>query len=182
MHFRKSFLLPVLLLASGSAFASGVPQDDLQEYGKGIIADYGDMQAGEDIQWYWIAPGSALADHRCNVASVENLTVTVDHDMRDVFKEELPEVLGRVCSDDAAAAPLDIDVGIYWAERANTAKAWIPFVGGHLMQAGVGIEMVFRGADGQVVAKLRQSGREGGELRDSSRELVDDIARFVRGH
>lgn len=182
MRFRSTAWLSLLALVTANAFASGVPEKDLKEYGRGIITDYSNMHEGEDIQWYWVADGTRLAEHNCSVGSVKNLTVVVDHGMRDVFKEELPEVLKRACTGDAEAAPLTVDVGIYWAERANTSKAWIPFVGGHVMQAGVGIELVFKNAQGQPVATIRQSGREGGALESASRELMDDVAKFTRSH
>jgi hypothetical protein len=56
---------------------------------------------------------------------------------------------------------------------------WIPYAGGHLAQAGLGVELVFKDAAGTVVAKIRHSGREGDKLKDAAEELVDDIRRFV---
>ena len=182
MRNRTIALFPLLALAAFTACASGVPEEELKDFGKGIITDYSNMQEGEDIQWYWIAPGTKLADHHCTLASSENLTTTVDHDLRDVLKEELPEVIQRACSRDASAPPLKVDTAVYWTERANTAKAWIPFAGGHLMQAGVGMEVVFKDTSGKIVAKIRQSGREGHELKDAAREIFDDIGQFVREH
>lgn len=182
MRHQSLVLIPFLILAATAAFASGVPEDELKEFGKGIITDYGNMQEGEDIQWYWLAPDTQLADHRCSLASSDNLTSIVDHDLRDVLKEELPEVIERACSRNADAPPLTVDAAVYWAERANTAKAWIPFAGGHLMQAGVGMEVVFKDASGKVVANIRQSAREGHDLKDAVREVFDDVGDFVRSH
>ncbi|HET8897876.1 MAG TPA: hypothetical protein VFN09_03755 [Rhodanobacteraceae bacterium] len=182
MRHRTIALLPFLAFMATAAFASGVPQDDLKEYGKGIITDYSNMQEGDDIQWYWIAPDANLAKHHCTLASFKNLAPTVDHGMRDVFKEEFPEILNHVCSDDAKAPKLHVSAAVYWAERANTARAWIPFAGGHMMQAGIGAEFVFKDASGKVLAKIRQSGREGMQLEDSARELLDDVAKFVQNH
>ncbi len=56
---------------------------------------------------------------------------------------------------------------------------WIPHAGGHLAQAGVGIEPVFTDSTGKVVAEVRHSGREGDHLEDAAEELVDDIRPFV---
>lgn len=182
MKTFSTFVIALLALIAVNAHASGVPEDDLKEYGRGIIQDYSNMHEGEDIQWLWIAPGVKLADSRYKVASVKNLTMLVDHDMENVFKTTLGEELERAGSRDAGVPQLSVDVGVYWAERANMAKAWIPFAGAHVAQAGVGIELVFRNAHGDIVAKVRQSGREGAQLADAARELCDDIAQFVHTH
>jgi hypothetical protein len=67
-----------------------------------------------------------------------------------------------------------------WAQRANRAKMWIPHAGGHLAQAGVGIELIFRDASGYIVARIRHADREGDALEAAAEERVDDIAGDVR--
>jgi hypothetical protein len=99
--------------------------------------------------------------------------------MEDLFNTSLNKILARVGSNQADAPLLHVDSAIYWAERSSSKKMWIPYAGGHLAQAGLGVELVFKDAAGTVVAKIRHSGREGDKLKDAAEELVDDIRRFV---
>jgi hypothetical protein len=181
MRMPAAVAAACLLMLSLSARA-GVPKDNIEEYGRGIIADYSDMTEGEDIEWLWVKPGVKLGDYRYQVDSTDNLTVIVDDTMDKVVEDNLPKVLERAGSHDRKAPLLHVAVAVYWAERANISKAWIPWAGGHQMQAGVGIELVAKDAEGNVVAKIRQSGREGMELALAAQEVVDDIAKFVRAN
>lgn len=167
------FLFPV------SIAHAGVPQSELDEYGRGIIQNYEDLSQGEDIEWLWIAPGMTLSEFRLTAGEVENFTLLVDDDMDVILEDGFQKVLRRVESRDESAPVLNVSAAVYWAERANRAKAWIPYAGMHLAQAGVGLELVFKDADGNIVAKIRHSGREGKELKDATQELVDDIAKFI---
>lgn len=181
---RQTRYLFALLCATcvvGTLHAA-VDEENLEEYGRGIISDYSNMSPMGEIEYAWVKPGTSLNDYKFKVAPIENLTVIVDEGMEDTFKTLFPKQLNRGGSRDANAPVLDVKGAIYWVERANAAKAWIPFGGMHMAQSGVGIELVFSNAAGEVVAKIRQSGREGRELKDSALGLSDDIARFVRGH
>jgi len=42
--------------------------------------------------------------------------------------------------------------------------------------------MVFRDSEGNIVAKVRHSGREGGSPGEAAIELIDEIYAFVRDH
>ncbi len=181
-------ILAVLAFAALALFAVTAQADDtiqesLQEDGKGIIQDYSNMHAGDDLEWLWIKPGVKLSDYRYKVTSVENLTLHVDDDLEDVLENTLGKQLNRAGARGDKSAPLlNVAVGLYWTERANVSKAWIPFAGGHLAQAGVGVELVFTDSKGNVVAKIRHSAREGRELADAGREISDDIAEYVNEH
>lgn len=180
MRFRSSLLLPLLLLAA-SAHA-GVPKEDLDEQGRGIIEDYSDMKEDGDIEWVWVAPGTKLSTYRFNFTKFENLSKSVDDEMEEVVQKLLPRSLARATRADDKAPVLDVESAIYWTQRANMAKLWIPYAGGHLAQAGVGVELVFRDPSGRIVAKIRHSGREGTELKAAAEELVDDVTDYVRNH
>ncbi len=171
-----------ILFASANLNAGGVDPDNLKEYGRGIIKDYSDMKETDEIEWIWIAPGVRLSEHQFKVEPFENLTVMTDSSMEEVFEDALPRTLKRAGSKVETAEVLVVQGAIYWAQRASSSKRWIPYVGGHLGQAGLGIELVFKNPAGDIVAKIRHSGREGDELESAAEELVDDVVRFVRGN
>ncbi|MEO8380032.1 MAG: hypothetical protein ABI779_10255 [Acidobacteriota bacterium] len=174
-------MLVVVVAFAGILHAAGVDKDNLKEYGTGIIKDYSDMKETDDIEWVWVRPGAHLADYRYVVKSFENLTAIDDDDMDDVFEKYLPKTLTRMGSKEAEAPLLHVESAVYWTQRASSAKRWIPYAGGHLAQAGVGVELVFTDDKGEIVCKIRHSGREGDELEDAAQELVDDVGQFVRG-
>lgn len=185
MRYRTFILLPFLVLAASHAIASSLSSDmsdDLATDGKGIITDYGNMQQGDDINWYWVAPNAKLADDRCSLGSFKNLTTSVDHSLRGVVKDDLPVALKRSCSQKSAAGLLRVNVAVYHVEHASAGKAWIPFAGAHLAQAEVCMEFVFHNDSDKVVGKIRHCAREGRELSSAADEVLDDVGTFIRGH
>ena len=180
MRLRTCLLLALASALPVSTFAA-VPKEHLDEHGRGIIQDYSDMNEDGDIEFAWIAPGTRLSTYRFKAGKFENLSTSVDDDMEAVVQTMLPRALAKAARAGDAAPELTVDSAIYWAQRANRAKMWIPYAGGHLAQAGVGIELVFRDASGKIVAKIRHSGREGDALEAAAEELVDDVAGYVRG-
>lgn len=174
-----ALLCGVALATSGHA---AVDTEHLEKFGTGIIADYSAMHAGDDIEWVWVAAGKQLHNHRFEAAPVRNLTAFDDDDAEDVLNSRLGKVLNKVGSADAAADVLQVDAAIYWAQRSSTKKLWIPYAGGHLAQAGLGIELVFKDASGAIVAQIRHSGREGDKLKDAAEELLEDLRRFVQAN
>ena len=179
MMFRKFATLVLCGLAFSTLHAEGVDSDDLSEFGKGIITDYSNMAETDRIEWVWVAPGVRLSQHGFRTSPVENLTAMADAGMEDAFNANLERALQRIGARNPGAPKLDVKSAVYWANRASSGKRWIPYVGGHLAQAGVGIELVFTNAQGDVVAKVRHSGREGDELQHAAEELVDDLRAFV---
>lgn len=128
----------VLLLIAGSVLAAGVDKDNLEKYGRGIIKDYSDMKAAEDIEWIWLTPGIRLAEFRFDVQPFENLTAYVDDEMEDVFATKLPKTLKRLGPKDPAAPALKLEGAIFWAERANRSKWWIPMLAPISPRQGLG--------------------------------------------
>lgn len=178
----RAAVLALSLIASTGGAIAAVPAEHLEQYGKGIITDYSPLEQSEQIEWLWLAPGLQLSAHRFDLRSYENLTLLVDDELDGVLEGGLPRVLARAGSRDEAAPALFVDVAVYWAERANRAKRWIPYAGAHVAQAGVGVELVLTDADGNVVGLMRHSGREGDELKLAAQELVDEIASFVNAN
>lgn len=176
---RLMVLMAVLVLAVPAA-AAGVDKDELNEYGRGIIEDYGDMERG-DLEWIWVAPGVRLSDYKIDIGEFENLSEAYDGNMMDTLNEGMRKAFARMASGDKKGT-LTTQNAVYWAERASSGKRWIPFAGAHVAQAGIGLEMVFRDADGNIVAKLRHSGREGDRLSDAAWELIDEIADWAASH
>lgn len=181
MRNWQASLLMLCVLAASPLCATGVDKSNLKDYGRGIIKDYSDMKEAGDIEWVWVAPQVRLKEYQFKFAAVQNLTALDDADMEEVFNKALPKTLQRAGSQSADAPVLHVDVAIYWAQRASSAKRWIPYAGGHLAQAGVGVELVFKNEKDEIVGKIRHSGREGDQLKSAAEELVDDITRFVRG-
>lgn len=183
MCFRVApwLLTAATILAVPAAAASGVPADELDEYGRGIISDYSDMAPTDALEWAWKRPGLRLSDHRIEVAKFANKTKLHDRGLIATLNEAPQEALDGLGNPAAGSAPvLTADGALYWAERANKAKTWIPFGGAHMAQAGVGIELVLRDASGGVVAKIRHSGREGDDLEDAANEVLDEVIDYLR--
>jgi len=137
------------------------------------------MSERDPTEWVWLAAKTRLSDHRFAAKPVENLTSMSDADMEDTFNANLGRTLQRVGAKNPGAPLLNVTSAVYWANRASSGKAWIPYVGGHLAQAGLGVELVFTNAQGEIVGKVRHSGREGDELENAAEELVDDIRQFI---
>ena len=178
MRSRHALLLLALLPVS--LLHAGVPQEHLDKHGRGIIQDYSDMKEGDEVEFTWVAPGTKLSEYQYKAGKFENLSKSVDDDMVETVETSLPRALEKAGK--AGGATLTVDRAIYWAERANRAKMWIPYAGLHVAQAGMGVELVFRDASGKIVAKMRHSGREGDALEAAAEELVDDFTAYIRGH
>lgn len=183
MRIATGFIIVIAgLLSAAAPLHAGVDADNLNDYGKGIITDYSNMAEMDAIEYGWIKPGVKLSSYRYKIQPLQNLTVIVDEGMENVFKTVFPKQLERAGSRDANAPVLNVKGAIYWAERANSAKRWIPFGGASMAQAGVGIELVLTDASGQVVGKIRTSGRAGSELKAAALSVSDDVAKFVRAN
>lgn len=177
---RNSFMAIVLIALAGPLMAAGVDPEELDEYGRGIIEDYTDMEHGQ-LEWVWVAPGVKISDYSVDIGEFENLSDAYDGNMMDTLNEGMRKAFARLSSGDKKGT-LSTQNAVYWADRANTAKRWIPFAGSHVAQAGLGLEMVFRDSEGNVVAKVRHSGREGERLSDAAWELIDEIADWAHSN
>jgi len=176
-----AFIATLLVIAALPALSAGkgVPKSNLDDYGRGVIEDYSNMHAGKYLEWEWIAPGVRLMDYKIDVGAFENMSKVNDERMLDTLDDGFRKAFQRLAKKAGDKGTLSTENAVYWAERASSAKRWIPYAGDHLAQAGCGIEMVFRDADGKIVAKIRHSGREGGQPRDAAWELIDEVADFV---
>ena len=178
---RMKLLMAVLLIVVATpVMAAGVDPEELDEYGRGIIEDYSNMEHGQ-LEWVWVAPGVKISDYRIDVGEFENLSEAYDGNMMDTLNEGMQKAFGKLSAGDKKGT-LATQNAVYWAERANSAKRWIPFAGSHVAQAGLGIEMIFRDSEGNIVAKIRHSGREGERLSDAAWELIDEVSDWAHGN
>jgi len=179
-----TFLAAAILFVAVPAHAERlVDSDDYKDkdFRKCFISDYADMVDGDDIQWVWINPSVKLAGHRLKVGKVENKSQlrskSLIETVRSAFADNFEDTETK-----GGNGTLTADVCIYEAEHFSAGKAWIPFVGGHQMQAGLGVEMVLRDGKNGTVAKFRHSAREGAEIEAAAQEVVGDLMKYVGDH
>ncbi|HTP66937.1 MAG TPA: hypothetical protein VMJ66_16205 [Geobacteraceae bacterium] len=179
------FIIAAALLAPASALCSPKKLVDDSEYSdkefrKCNIPDYSNMVAGDDVNWVWIDPAVKLAGYKIKEGKVDNKSDIHSKKMvesvRDLFRDAFEDM--KV---EGARGTLTADICIYWAENFSAGKAWIPFAGGHKMQAGMGVEMVLR--DGKkVVAKFRHDAREGVQIEAATQEVAGDLTKYIGNH
>ena len=183
---RISIILAAVLLASATAVAAADKLVDSSDYSdkdfkKCSITDYSDMVEGDDIQWVWTDPAIKLSQYDLKVGKVENKSEvrkkSLVTSVQDVFAETFADrgVKG-------ASGTLTADICVYEAENFSGGKAWIPFVGAHEMQAGMGVEMVLRNGKNKTVAKFRHSAREGADIETATQEVANDLMEYISGH
>lgn len=152
-----------------------------KDFRKCTISDYSDMVDGDDIQWVWTDPSVKLAGYRLKLGKVENKSKlrskSLVESVRSVFSDTFDDMAPK-----SANGTLTAEVCIYEAEHFSAGKAWIPFVGGHQMQAGLGVEMVLRDGKNRTVAKFRHSAREGAEIEAATHEVVGDLMKYLEEH
>jgi len=147
-----------------------------KEFHKGCIADYNSLMEGDDLKWVWIAPDSNIADYSLTVTSFKDVSGELRKSQLPEVKEMFVETLGKI---KGGKGTLKAEVCIYEVQKFSQGKAWIPFAGGHQMQAGVGAELILRNG-GKVVAMIRHFAREGARVEDASQEVADDMKKFLK--
>ena len=178
--FMMILICPLAALCSSDRFVDSSDYKD-KDFHKGFITDYSDMVKGDDIDWVWTSPEQKLAQYRLKVGNVENKS--------DVRSKSLMETAKATFKD--AFADMDIkgekgtltaDLCIYEVQNYSPGKAWIPFAGGHQMQAGIGIEMVLRDANNKTIAKFRHFARRGMQPEAALEETAGDLTKYIRRH
>lgn len=181
---RVALAAACVLLADRAASAERFPDSDEAKepaYKTGcVITDYADMASGDGVNWAWIAPGTKLGGAgNVQIATVKNISDVTDAALAGNVERNFKQALERV-GKTVGPGGLEIVSCVYWVERANTGKMFIPFAGGHLAQAGVGIELIVKDPSGATVAKIRHDGRSGSAPSDAAAAVVDDIANYTR--
>jgi|ERR1039457_1582698 hypothetical protein len=151
-----------------------------KDFVKGCIGDYSDMVKGDDLDWVWIRPGTVLANYKVSVGKFENASDDLRNSQVDGVKNIYKEILSKVKGDGKGV--LTADICIYEFQKFSAAKAWIPFAGGHQMQAGIGVEMVLKDNGGKTVAKFRDMARAGMQPEDAADESATNLKKFIVKH
>jgi hypothetical protein len=163
---------------SGATRLVDTEEYEEDDFEKGIIEDYSDMVEGDGVEWVYLADGVSLNDYSIKVGKVKNESDISNKSMLETAEETLNDALDRK-GNEGRKGTLTAETAVYWAERRSEGKRWIPYAGGHLAQAGVGIEMILRDSKGTIVAKIRHSGRQGDELDHAAEEVADEIVDFI---
>jgi hypothetical protein len=173
-------LIPAAALCSPKKLVDDSEYSD-KEFRKCIIKDYADMVDGDDIRWVWTDPNVKLAAYRIKEGKVENKSEMRSRSMletvKTVFKDTFADMAAK-----GEKGTLTADICIYEAENFSGGKAWIPFVGAHQMQAGLGVEMVLRDAKNRTVGKFRHSAREGAQIENAAQEVAGDLMKYIGDH
>lgn len=185
LNIAKNFILvfmvltffPLTALCGSDRFIDSDDYKD-KDFKKGIISDYSDLHKGDDIDWLWTKPGTRLADYKINVVKFENLADELRNSQFNEIKTTFNEIFDKL---KGAKASLSADLCVYEVQKFSAGKAWIPFAGGHQMQAGAGIEMVLKD-NGKIVAKIRHFAREGSRIEDAAQEVAEDLKKYISKH
>jgi len=97
-------------------------------------------------------------------------------EVKSIYKEIFSKLKG------SGAGVLTADICIYEFQKFSAGKAWIPFAGGHQMQAGMGVEIILRNREGAVVAKIRDMARSGMNPTDAADESASNIRKHLEKH
>jgi hypothetical protein len=151
-----------------------------KDFHKGIITDYNDMVKGDDIDWVWVKDGVKLGNYKVKVESIENKSDSRNKSFVQTVRSLFEDYFGSETK--GTAGTLAADLCITEVQNFSPGKAWIPFAGGHQMQAGMGIEVVLRDANKNIVAKIRHFAREGTEVKQAAEEVASDVAKYIRKH
>jgi hypothetical protein len=173
-------LIPTVALSSPKKLVDDSEYSD-KDFHKCIIKDYSDMVDGDDIRWVWTDSAVKLAGFKIKEGKVENKSDMHSRSMletvKNVFKDTFADMEGK-----GNNGTLTADICVYEAENFSAGKAWIPFVGGHEMQAGLGVEMVLHDGKGKIVAKFRHSAREGAQIENAAQEVAGDLMKYIGDH
>jgi len=152
-----------------------------KEFKKCNISDYSKMVDGDDIGWVWVDPSVQLAKYRVKVGKVENKSEIRSKSLVTTVKSTFSSYFDDMESK-GGNGTLTADVCIYMAENFSAGKAWIPFAGGHQMQAGLGVEMVLRDGKSRTIAIFRHSAREGAQIEAAAQEVAGDLVKYISKH
>ncbi len=151
-----------------------------KDFHKGIITDYTDMVKGDDVNWVWVKPGENLSQYKVTVGNIENKS--------DMFAKSLTESVKSIFEEyfangtKGSKGTLTAELCITEVQKFSPGKAWIPFVGGRQMQAGIGIETILRDKNYVIIAKLRHFDRQGHDVREAIEEVAGHITKYITDH
>ena len=168
-------LAPLASFAGSDRF---VDSDDFREksFKKGILADYTELEKGKNIDWVWLEKGITLSDYKVSMGSIEDGTDELGkaqlNELKAIFNDSLEKQKG-------SKGTLKADFNVYELQKFSPGKAWIPFAGGHEMQAGIGVEILLKDKGGKVRAKIRHFARNGATFESAAQETANDIRKYL---
>ena len=180
IFFLAMLIIPAVAFSSPKKLVDDNDYTD-KDFRKCSISDYSDMVDGDDIKWVWTDPAVKLSGYKIKEGKVENKSAMRSKSMmetvKNVFRDSFADMEAK-----GDKGTLTADICIYEAENFSGGKAWIPFVGGHEMQAGVGVEVILRDAKNRVVGKFRHSAREGVQIENAAQEVAGDLMKYIGDH
>ena len=172
-------LIPLTALCAPERLVDSSDYKD-KDFVKGCIGDYSDMVKGDDLDWVWISPGTVLANYRVSIGKFENISEELRSSQVEGVKNTYKEILTKAKGEGKGV--LTADICVYEFQKFSAGKAWIPFAGGHQMQAGIGVELILKNKDGKTVAKLRDRARSGMQPEDAADESATNLKKYVGKH
>jgi hypothetical protein len=180
IFFLAILMIPAVAFSSPKKLVDDNDYTD-KDFRKCNISDYSNMVDGDDIKWVWTDPAVKLAGYKIKEGKVENKSEMRSKSMVETVKKVFRDIFADVEAK-GEKGTLTADICIFEAENFSGGKAWIPFVGGHEMQAGVGVEMVLRDAKNRAVGKFRHSAREGVQIENAAQEVAGDLMKYIGNH
>jgi hypothetical protein len=176
--FIMAVIFPAAALAGQDKLIDSNEYKD-KNFHKGIIQDYTDMVKGDNVDWVWVTPSEKLGQYKIKVENITNMSESHSKSLVDsvksIFRGALEDLTGT-------KGTLTAELCITEVQNFSPAKAWIPFAGGHQMQAGIGIEMILKDRDNKIVAKFRHFDRRGSEVRAAAEEASDHLVNYISKH
>jgi hypothetical protein len=148
------------------------------KFQKGIITDYSDMVEGNGVEWVWVKPGEALSQYKIKVGTIENKSDMRSKSLSDSVKKIFVDYFSDYESK-GSKGTLTADLCITDVQPYNVGRAYVPFAGGHLAQAGMRIEMVLRDQHNVIIAKLRHFDRQGSDVVRAADEVASHMVQYI---
>jgi DNA-binding protein Fis len=178
LAFVVAILLPAAALCGSDRLVDNNEYKD-KDFHAGIIKDYGDMVKGDGVNWVWVASSGKLGDYKVKVGSITNKSDSHSRSLVDTVKSTFSNYFADVAGPNGT---LTAEMCVTEVQQYAPGKAWIPFAGGHQMQAGIGIEIILRDQNNKVVAKLRHFDRRGMDVKDAVEEVADHMVNYISKH
>ena len=175
-----ALLSPMTGLCSPDRFVDSNEYKD-KDFHKGNIKDYSDMVKGDDIDWVSANAAQNLAQYNVKLGKVENKSDTHSKALVEAVKSTFKSAFDDRESK-GSKGTLTAELCIFETQDYNPGKAWIPFVGGHQMQAGIGIEVLLVDANNRTVAKFRHFARRGVAIESAAEEAAGDLTKYINKH
>lgn len=148
------------------------------KFQKGIITDYSDMVEGNGVEWVWVKPGETLSQYKIKVGTIENKSDMRSKSLSDSVKKIFVDYFSDFDTK-GSKGTLTADLCITDVQPYNVGRAYVPFAGGHLAQAGIRIEMVLQNQQNVIIAKLRHFDRQGTDVVRAADEVASHMVQYI---